>query len=84
MPDSIIKIIEVKRSLYDPYEPVIVLEALANSKPPLKYTRTIRLKDAFKDYDILELRAKLEEYYQKLSEKTILTRRLLIALEMKP
>jgi len=84
MPDKIIKVIEVKRSLYDPYEPVIVLEALADSKPPLKYTRTIRLKDAFTEYDILELRTKLEEYYQKIAEKTILTRRLLTALEMRP
>ena len=84
MPDKIIKVIEVKRSLYDPYEPVIVLEALADSKPPLKYTRTIRLKDAFTEYDILELRTKLEEYYQKITEKTILTRKLLTALEMKP
>jgi len=84
MPDSIIRVIEVKRSLYDPYEPVIVLEALTDSKPPLRYTRTIRLKDAFTEYDVLELKAKLEEYYQKLAEKTILTRRLLTALEMKP
>jgi len=80
MPDTIIKIIEVKRSLYNPYEPVIVLEAITDTKPPLRYTRTITLKQAF-EYDLLQLRQKLQEYYDRLSEKTILARKLLNALE---
>jgi len=84
MPDSIIRIIEIKRSIYDHTEIVLTIECLAQGSKTIKYTRTITLKQAFTEYDPIQLKTKLQEYYQKLSEKAILARKLLNALELRP
>jgi len=81
MADRILRIIEVRRSLYNFEETVIVIEAIAEGSKAIKYRRTITLKDALAEYDPLELRIKLQEYYDKLAEKTSLARRILNALE---
>jgi len=51
MPDKILRILEVRRSLYNFNETVIIIEALAEGSKAVKYRRTITLKQAFTEYD---------------------------------
>ena len=84
MPDRILRVLEVRRSLYNFNETVIIIEALAEGSKAIKYRRTITLKQAFTEYDPIELRQKLNEYYDSLALRLRLTEKLLKSLEMKP
>ena len=84
MPDKILRILEVRRSLYNFNETVIIIEALAEGSKAVKYRRTITLKQAFTEYDPIELRQKLNEYHDKLALSLRLTQNLLKSLELRP
>jgi len=84
MPDRILRVLEVRRSLYNFNETVIIIEALAEGSKAIKYRRTITLRQAFTEYDPIELRQKLNEYYDSLALRLRLTEKLLKSLEMKP
>ena len=82
MPDKILRILEVKRSIYDYSEPVIVIEALATES--IKYIRTITLRNALTEYDRIDLLEKLRDYYNKAAESLDLAQNMLKILEARP
>jgi hypothetical protein len=78
MPDKVIKIKDVRRSLYDPKETVIELEA--ETPEGIKYIRVVSLKEALTEYDITELLQKLSEYQNGIKLKLQLSTNLMLTL----
>jgi len=78
MPDKVIKIKDVRRSLYDPKETVIELEA--ETPEGIKYIRVVSLKEALTEYDITELLQKLSEYQNGIKLRLQLSTNLMLTL----
>ena len=78
MPDKVIKIKDVRRSLYDPKETVIELEA--ETPEGIRYLRTITLKEALTEYDVAELVQKLSEYQNGIKLRLQLSTNLMLTL----
>jgi len=78
MPDKIIRIKDVKRSIYDPKDVVIELEAMTPDN--IRYIRVVTLKDALSEYDVAELIQKLSEYQNGIKLRLQLSTNLILTL----
>jgi len=80
MPDKILKVLEVKRSLYNHSEIVLTLECLAEGSNSLRYQRTITLTQALAEYDSIDLMRELQHYRDSISNTLRLTEFLISIL----
>jgi len=78
MPDKILRIKDVRRSIYDPKDVVIELEAMAPDN--IRYIRVVTLKDALSEYDVAELIQKLSEYQNGIKLRLQLSTNLILTL----
>jgi len=78
MPDKILRVRDIRRSLYDPKEIVIELEAETPEK--IRYIRTATLREALNEYDIAELVQKLSEYQNGIKLRLQLSTNLILTL----
>jgi hypothetical protein len=78
MPDRILRIKDVRRSIYDPKETVIELEAVTPEN--IKYIRVVSLKEALTEYDITDLIQKLSEYQNGIKLRLQLSTNLILTL----
>jgi len=77
MPDKIIRVKDVRRSIYNPREIVIELEAETEG---IRYLRTITLKEALTEYDVAELVQKLSEYQNGIKLRLQLSTNVMLTL----
>lgn len=78
MPDKILRIKDVRRSIYDPKDVVIELEAMTPDN--IRYIRVVTLKDALSEYDVAELIQKLSEYQNGIKLRLQLSTNLILTL----
>jgi hypothetical protein len=78
MPDKILRIKDVRRSIYDPKDVVIELEAMTPDN--IRYIRVVTLKDALSEYDVTELIQKLSEYQNGIKLRLQLSTNLILTL----
>ena len=78
MPDKVIKIRDVRRSLYDARDIIIELEA--ETPEGIRYMRTITFKEAITEYDLTDLIQKLSEYQNGIKLRLQLSTNLILTL----
>ena len=78
MPDKILRIKDVRRSIYDPKDVVMELEAMTPDN--IRYIRVVTLKDALSEYDVAELIQKLSEYQNGIKLRLQLSTNLILTL----